>query len=71
MTKDEINGRKLDEYEAYEVPINEVKKMIFRGTWRGSLEEEEVLYNLQHNLYSEEYESEIVRLIKLNDDAEK
>ena len=71
MIKSEINGGELCEYEAQEVPINEVKKMIFKGTWKGSLEEEEVLYNLQNNLYSEEYKSQIVRLLKLNDDAEK
>ena len=60
VNDEQIEGGELCEYEACEVPISQIKKMIKNGTWIDSLEEEEVLYNLEHNLYSKSY-AELVR----------
>lgn len=48
-----------EEYEAQEVPISVIKEMIKNGTWEGSLEEEEVLYNLEEGYYSPEYTKQV------------
>lgn len=48
-----------EEYEAQEVPISVIKEMIKDGTWEGSLEEEEVLYNLESDYYSPEYTEKV------------
>lgn len=48
-----------EEYEAQEVPISVIKEMIKKGTWKDSLEEEEVMYNLEENYYSPEYTKQV------------
>ena len=48
-----------EKYEAQEVPISVIKEMIKNGTWKDSLEEEEVLYNLEENYYSPEYTKQV------------
>lgn len=48
-----------EEYEAQEVPISVIKEMIKKGTWKDSLEEEEVLYNLESDYYSPEYTEKV------------
>ena len=50
-------------YEAQEVPIATIKKMIKNGTWEGSLEEEEVLYNLEADYYSSEYTGKVKKVL--------
>ena len=50
-------------YEAQEVPIATIKKMIKNGTWEGSLEEEEVLYNLEADSYSSEYTENVKKVL--------
>ena len=52
-----------EEYEAQEVPIATIKKMIKDGTWEGSLEEEEVLYNLEEDYYSSEYTEKVKKVL--------
>lgn len=52
-----------EEYEAQEVPISVIKEMIKNGTWEGSLEEEEVKYNIENNYYPEKYSKELKKLI--------
>lgn len=64
MVEGQIEGGELYEYEACEVPIEQIKKMVKNGTWEDSLEEEEVLYNLENNLYSESYAKSVRKIIK-------
>lgn len=52
-----------EEYEAQEVPISVIKEMIKNGTWEGSLEEEEVLYNLEADSYSSEYTEKVKKVL--------
>lgn len=52
-----------DEYETQEVPISVIKEMIKNGTWEGSLEEEEVLYNLEADYYSSEYTEKVKKVL--------
>lgn len=52
-----------EEYEAQEIPISVIKEMIKNGTWEGSLEEEEVLYNLEENYYSPEYTKQVREIL--------
>lgn len=51
-------------YDAVEIPLKDIKKMITDGTWEDSLEQEEVEYNLENNLYKNEpYLSELKKLL--------
>ena len=61
------DGKEVQEekYEACMVPINMIIDMIKKGTWKGSLEEEEVVYNIKHNLYSEEYTKQVKEILKI------
>ena len=52
-----------EKYEAQEVPISVIKEMIKNGTWGGSLEEEEVLYNLEEDYYSPEYTKQVKEVL--------
>lgn len=52
-----------EKYEAQEVPISVIKEMIKNGTWKDSLEEEEVLYNLEENYYSPEYTEKVKKVL--------
>ena len=56
---------KAEEYKAQEVPLKVIEKMIRDGTWKDSLEEEEVVYNLENNLYSKEYAADVKKLLNL------
>jgi hypothetical protein len=53
-----------EKYVPVEISINVIKDMIKNGTWKGSLEEEEVMYNLEHNLYPEDYTKELNKILK-------
>lgn len=50
-------------YEPEEIPIKDIEKMIKNGTWEGSLEEEEVKYNIENNYYPEKYSKKLKKLI--------
>lgn len=52
-----------EKYEAQEVPIATIKKMIKDRVWKGSLEEEEVLYNLEADYYSSEYTEKVKKVL--------
>ena len=56
---------KAEAYEACEIPLPVIEKMIKKGVWKGSLEEEEVLYNLENNLYDKEYAENVKKLISV------
>ena len=60
MTEEE---KLAEKYKAIKIPLREIKRMIKNGTWEGSLEQEEVVYNLQHNLYSERYVNKVSKLL--------
>lgn len=55
---------KPEAYEPEEVPIKDIEKMMKNGTWKGSLEEEEVKYNIENNYYPEKYSKKLKKLIK-------
>ena len=38
-------------YEPLKIPIKTIWKMVKNGTWEGSLEQEEIEYNVEHKLY--------------------
>ena len=63
MSDNGITGGEPCEYEACEVPLKVIEKMKKNGTWEGSLEEEEVLYNLKHDLYSDEYTEAVQKIL--------
>lgn len=52
-----------EKYKAIKIPLSKIKRMIKNRTWEGSLEQEEVTYNLQHNLYSERYTNKVSMLL--------
>ena len=55
---------KAEEYRPVKIPFRTIKRMIKNGTWEDSLEKEELLYNLKHNLYSKKYEELVKKIIK-------
>lgn len=50
-------------YNAIKISLRKIKEMIRRGTWEGSLEQEEVVHNLQHNLYPERYTNKVSKML--------
>lgn len=52
-----------EKYEAQEIPIKDIEKMMKNGTWEGSLEEEEVKYNIDNYYYPEKYSKKLKKLI--------
>lgn len=48
---DKIEGGTKCEYEPLEIPVKTILEMIKNGTWEGSLEQEEIEYNVEHKLY--------------------
>ena len=56
--------KEAEEYKPVEIPVRYIERMIKNGTWKGSLEEEELLYNLKHNLYSESYAKSVREIIR-------
>lgn len=51
-------------YIPQEIPIKTIKKMIKNGSWKYSLEKEEVLYNLANNLYSKQYAKKVKSILE-------
>lgn len=63
-----IEGGKRYEYEPVYVSIKKIKHMMEDGCWRDSLEEEEVLYNLENNYYTDRrYIKELKKILEEND----
>ena len=54
---------KAEKYKAIKIPLSKIKRMIKNGIWEGGLEQEEVVYNLQHGLYSERYTNKVSMLL--------
>ena len=50
-------------YEPEAFPIKDIEKMMKNGTWEGSLEEEEIKYNIENNYYPEKYSKKLKSLI--------
>lgn len=50
-------------YEPVTVPIKDIEKMLKTNTWEDSLEQEEVMYNLENNLYPEDYTKKVKELL--------
>ena len=46
-----IEGGTEYKYEPLEIPVKTILKMVKNGTWEGSLEQEEIEYNVEHKLY--------------------
>lgn len=38
-------------YEPVEIPLKTICEMVENGTWEGSLEQEEIEFNVKHKLY--------------------
>ncbi len=51
-------------YEPVKININTIKKMVKEGKWEGSLEQEEVEYNIENNLYSKDYIEKVKKIFK-------
>lgn len=46
-----IEGGTECKYEPVEIPLKTICEMVENGTWEGSLEQEEIEYNVEHKLY--------------------
>ena len=66
---DRIEGGIKCEYEPLKIPTKTIWEMVKNGTWEGSLEQEEIEYNVEHKLYAvkqlKQY-SELLAKIKEN-----
>ena len=63
MNRIPISEIKPEAYKPVTVPVKDIKKMIKANTWEGSLEQEEVMYNLENNLYPEDYTKKVKELL--------
>lgn len=63
-----INGQpaQAEKYEPCKLPIKSIISMIKAGKWKDSLEEEEILYNIEQGLYTDTaYVLQVVELLKI------
>ena len=63
MNRIPISEIKPEAYKPVTVPVKDIKKMIKTNTWEDSLEQDEVMYNLENNLYSEDYTKQVKELL--------
>lgn len=63
MNRVSISEIEPDAYEPVTVPVKDIEKMIKTNTWEDSLEQEEIMYNLENNLYSEDYTKQVKELL--------
>ena len=63
MDRISISEIEPDAYEPVMVPVKNIEKMIKANTWEDSLEQEEVMYNLENNLYPEDYTKKVKELL--------
>lgn len=63
MNRVSISEIEPEEYEPVTVPVKDIEKMIKTNTWEDSLEQEEVMYNLENNLYPEDYTKQVKELL--------
>lgn len=52
-------------YTPIEIPTFDIKRMIKKGEWEGSIEQEEVMHNLIKGLYREKYAKKVRAILKL------
>ena len=62
-----IEGAEPEQYEAVIIPIKSIKEMIRENRWKGSLEEEEILYDIQKGYYTKFYAFRVKKLLKKYD----
>lgn len=63
MNRVSISEIEPEAYEPVIVPVKDIEKMIKANTWKDSLEQEEVMYNLENNLYPEDYTKQVKELL--------
>lgn len=63
MNRVSISEIEPEAYEPVTVPVKNIEKMIKANTWEDSLEQEEVMYNLENNLYPEDYTKKVKELL--------
>lgn len=63
MNRVSISEIEPEAYEPVTVPVKDIEKMIKANTWEDSLEQEEVMYNLENNLYPEDYTEQVKELL--------
>lgn len=63
MNRVPISEIEPEAYEPVTVPVKDIEKMIKANTWEDSLEQEEVMYNLENNLYPEDYTKKVKELL--------
>lgn len=63
MNRVSISEIEPEAYEPVTIPVKDIEKMIKTNTWEDSLEQEEIMYNLENNLYSEDYTKQVKELL--------
>lgn len=63
MNRVSISEIEPETYEPVTVPVKDIEKMIKSNTWEDSLEQEEVMYNLENSLYPEDYTKQVKELL--------
>lgn len=63
MNRVSISEIEPEAYEPVTVPVKDIEKMIKSNTWEDSLEQEEVMYNLENSLYPEDYTKQVKELL--------
>lgn len=63
MDRISISKIEPEEYKPVTIPIKDIEQMIKTNTWEDSLEQEEVIYNLENNLYPKDYAKEVKELL--------
>ena len=63
MDRVSINEIEPEAYELVTIPVKDIEKMIKANTWEGSLEQEEVLYNINEGLYPKNYVDKVKKLL--------
>ena len=63
MNRVSISEVEPEAYEPVTIPVKDIKKMIKANTWEDSLEQAEVMYNLENNLYPEDYTKQVNELL--------
>lgn len=63
MNRVSISEIEPEAYEPVTISVRDIEKMIKANIWEGSLEQEEVMYNLENNLYPEDYTKQVNELL--------
>ena len=63
MNRVSISEIEPEAYEPVTISVRDIEKMIKTNTWEDSLEQEEIMYNLKNNLYSEDYTKKVKELL--------